>query len=78
MWCDLLDLPFEAQSVDLLVMPHTLEFTSDPHRLLSEAERVLMPEGQLIILGFNSLAVGRAAIARQGDRPAVRARPHST
>jgi hypothetical protein len=29
-WCDLLDLPFEAQSVDLIVMPHTLEFTSDP------------------------------------------------
>ena len=57
-WCDLLDLPFEAQSVDLLVMPHTLEFTSDPHRLLREAERVLMPEGQLIILGFNSLCSG--------------------
>ena len=56
-WCDLLDLPFEAQSVDLLVMPHTLEFTSDPHRLLREAERVLMPEGRLIILGFNSLSL---------------------
>ncbi|RDT00580.1 SAM-dependent methyltransferase, partial [Burkholderia contaminans] len=28
-WCDLLDLPFESQSVDLIVMPHTLEFTSD-------------------------------------------------
>ena len=39
-------------------MPHTLEFTSDPHRLLREAERVLMPEGQLIILGFNSLCCG--------------------
>jgi SAM-dependent methyltransferase len=56
-WCDLLDLPFEAQSVDLIVMPHTLEFTSDPHRLLREAERVLMPEGQLLIVGFNSLSL---------------------
>ncbi len=56
-WCDHLDLPFEAQSVDLIVMPHTLEFTSDPHRLLREAERVLMPEGQLLIVGFNSLSL---------------------
>jgi SAM-dependent methyltransferase len=56
-WCDFLDLPFEAQSVDLIVMPHTLEFTSDPHRLLREAERVLMPEGQLLIVGFNSLSL---------------------
>ena len=29
-WCDLLDLPFEAQSVDLLVLPHTLEFSPRP------------------------------------------------
>jgi SAM-dependent methyltransferase len=57
LWGDFLDLPFEAQSVDLLVLPHTLEFTSDPHRLLREAERVLMPEGQLIIIGFNSLSL---------------------
>ena len=56
-WCDMLELPFEAQSVDLLVLPHTLEFTHDPHGLLREAERVLMPEGQLVILGFNSLSL---------------------
>ncbi|NML29587.1 class I SAM-dependent methyltransferase [Paraburkholderia antibiotica] len=72
-WCDLLDLPFEAQSVDLIVMPHTLEFTSDPHRLLREAERVLMPEGQLIILGFNSLSLWgvRQSIGKMTGRPFV-------
>jgi SAM-dependent methyltransferase len=72
-WCDLLDLPFEAQSVDLLVMPHTLEFTSDPHRLLREAERVLMPEGQLIILGFNSLSLwgARQSVGKMTGRPFV-------
>ena len=72
-WCDLLDLPFEAQSVDLLVMPHTLEFTSDPHRLLREAERVLMPEGQLIILGFNSLRLwgARQSVGKVTGRPFV-------
>jgi SAM-dependent methyltransferase len=72
-WCDLLDLPFEAQSVDLIVMPHTLEFTGDPHRLLREAERVLMPEGQLIILGFNSLSLWgvRQSIGKMTGRPFV-------
>ncbi|CAN7273308.1 class I SAM-dependent methyltransferase [Trinickia sp. LjRoot230] len=72
-WCDLLDLPFEAQSVDLIVMPHTLEFTRDPHRLLREAERVLMPEGQLIILGFNSLSLwgARQSFGKMTGRPFV-------
>jgi SAM-dependent methyltransferase len=72
-WCDLLDLPFEAQSVDLIVMPHTLEFTRDPHRLLREAERVLMPEGQLIILGFNSLSLwgARQSVGKVTGRPFV-------
>ena len=73
LWCDLLDLPFEAQSVDLLVMPHTLEFTRDPHRLLREAERVLVPEGQLVILGFNSLSLwgARQAFGKMTGRPFV-------
>ena len=72
-WCDLLDLPFESQSVDLIVMPHTLEFTSDPHRLLREAERVLMPEGQLVITGFNSLSLWgmRQSFGRMANRPFV-------
>ncbi|AOJ10645.1 class I SAM-dependent methyltransferase [Burkholderia mayonis] len=72
-WCDLLDLPFESQSVDLIVMPHTLEFTSDPHRLLREAERVLMPEGQLVITGFNSLSLwgARQSVGKMANRPFV-------
>jgi SAM-dependent methyltransferase len=72
-WGDFLDLPFEAQSLDLLVLPHTLEFTRDPHRLLREAERVLMPEGQLIITGFNSLSLWgvRQSIGKMTGRPFV-------
>ena len=75
-WCDHLDLPFEAQSVDLIVMPHTLEFTSDPHRLLREAERVLMPEGQLLIVGFNSLSLwgARQSVAKLTGHPFLPAR----
>jgi SAM-dependent methyltransferase len=47
------ELPFSSQSIDLLVMPHVLEFAEEPHRVLREVDRVLMPEGQLIITGFN-------------------------
>lgn len=46
-------LPFESQSVDLLVLPHLLECAQAPHHVLREAERVLMPEGRLVISGFN-------------------------
>jgi len=46
-------LPLESQSVDLLVLPHLLECSSHPHHVLREVERVLMPEGRVVISGFN-------------------------
>lgn len=46
-------LPFDAQSLDLLVMPHALEFSANPHQVLREADRVLRPEGRLLLSGFN-------------------------
>jgi SAM-dependent methyltransferase len=51
--CDFESLPFPEASLDLLVMPHTLEFSRDPHASLREAERVLVPEGRVVITGFN-------------------------
>ncbi len=50
---DYRQLPFAGQSVDLLLLPHILEFNDDPHQILREAERVLIAEGQVIISGFN-------------------------
>ena len=50
-------LPFAAQSLDLLALPHALEFSQHPHQVLREAERVLRPEGQLLISGFNPLSL---------------------
>ena len=50
---DFADLPFASQSLDLVVLPHVLEFAAEPHRVLREVERVLIPEGQVIICGFN-------------------------
>ncbi len=53
LYCDFDALPFATQSLDLVVLPHTLEFTIDPHRTLAEVERVLVPEGRVVIVGFN-------------------------
>jgi SAM-dependent methyltransferase len=47
------ELPFACNSIDLVVMPHILEFTEHPHQVLREIGRVLIPEGHLIISGFN-------------------------
>lgn len=46
-------LPFDSQSLDLIVLPHTLELARDPHQTLREVERVLVPEGRVVIVGFN-------------------------
>ncbi|MEC5218476.1 SAM-dependent methyltransferase [Actimicrobium sp. GrIS 1.19] len=50
---DLGELPYASQSMDLVVLPHVLEFSREPHQVLRDVERVLRPEGQLIICGFN-------------------------
>jgi SAM-dependent methyltransferase len=50
-------LPLESLSVDLLVLPHVLEFSADPHQLLREVERVLRPEGRVIVLGLNPFSL---------------------
>lgn len=50
---DFSDLPFATQSLDLIVLPHVLEFADEPHQVLREVERVLIPEGRLIVSGFN-------------------------
>ena len=47
------ELPFASESLDLIVLPHVLEFATDPHQILREVDRVLRPEGRLIISGFN-------------------------
>lgn len=46
-------LPFSEASLDLIVMPHTLELSVDPHAALREAARVLVPEGRVVISGLN-------------------------
>ncbi|MEY3201845.1 MAG: hypothetical protein RIR70_1395 [Pseudomonadota bacterium] len=64
-----LQMPFASQSMDLVVLPHVLEFADNPHQILREADRILMPEGHLLIAGFNpfSLWGAKRAWASRGD-----------
>jgi SAM-dependent methyltransferase len=70
---DPLQLPLASQSLDLLALPHGLELTADPRHVLREAERVLMPEGQIIISGFNPLSTWglRHSLTREQSRRAT-------
>lgn len=49
----LTSLPFASDSIDAILLPHTLELVQDPYAVLREAERVLCAEGCLLIFGFN-------------------------
>lgn len=63
------ELPFASDSLDMVLLPHVLEFAEHPHQILREVERVLMPEGNLIISGFNPRSLWglhRALGRRQG------------
>jgi len=51
--CEFDALPFPNASIDLVVLPHALELARDPHQTLREVERVLVPEGRVVITGFN-------------------------
>ena len=46
-------LPFASASLDLVLLPHGLEFSHHPHQVLREVERVLVPEGSVVVSGFN-------------------------
>ncbi|MCW5588033.1 MAG: class I SAM-dependent methyltransferase [Legionellales bacterium] len=47
------ELPFRDNSIDVVILPHLLEHMAKPDEILREVERVLIPEGHLIIFGFN-------------------------
>ncbi|MDY6980638.1 MAG: methyltransferase domain-containing protein [Pseudomonadota bacterium] len=50
-------LPFIPDSLDVVVLSHVLEFSDDPHTVLREVERSLIPEGHVAILGFNPVSL---------------------
>lgn len=50
-------LPLASESLDLAVVLHGLEVVTDPAALIDEVERVLLPEGNLIVVGFNPFSL---------------------
>lgn len=54
---DMDDLPLLKHSVDVCLLSHALEFTLDPHHVIREANRVLIPNGYLVITGFNPFSL---------------------
>ena len=50
---DFRDLPIASNSVDLVLLPHVLEFSDNPHQILREIARVLLPEAHVVIACFN-------------------------
>lgn len=54
---DIDDLPFIEHGVDVCLLNHCLEFSLDPHHVVREANRVLIPNGYLIISGYNPFSL---------------------
>lgn len=46
-------MPIGNDAVDVVLCPHVLEYASSPHEVLREVERILIPEGHVVIAGFN-------------------------
>jgi len=67
-------LPIGRDSVDAVLLPHTLEFASDPYAIVREVDRVLSGEGQLVVLGFQPFSLWgiRARSSASGFPPGMR------
>lgn len=50
-------LPLDCQSMDLVVLPHGLELSEHPHQVLNEIHRILVPDGKLLLTGFNPVSL---------------------
>jgi SAM-dependent methyltransferase len=46
-------LPIDTECIDVALLHHVLEFSANPHQLLRETARVVIPHGHVLIVGFN-------------------------
>jgi len=51
------ELPLESDSIDVVIAHHSLEFAENPHQVLRELQRVLTPQGHLVVIGFNPFSL---------------------
>lgn len=65
---DLNYLPLRKDSVDVMLLPHTLETVSDPYYLLRQVDLHLVAEGHVVLTGFNPLACAtiRSKFCKEG------------
>ena len=82
--CDFNALSIDTNSLDLVVLPHALELTGDPHQMLREVGRVLRPGGRVVIVGLNPTSLwglrqrlGRLGSKRARSGACAEVRPHS-
>ncbi|RLQ22952.1 methyltransferase domain-containing protein [Seongchinamella sediminis] len=61
--CESGEIPLESDSVDVILAHHSLEFVANPHQVLRELQRVLTPQGQLLLIGFNPYSL-RGVVTR--------------
>ena len=69
--CQAGEIPLESDSVDVVIAHHTLEFVDNPHQVLRELHRILTPQGQLLVLGFNPNSLRGLVTPDQGAVKAV-------
>ncbi len=50
------ELPFEHNSIEVVLLHHGLDFAQSPHQVLRESARVLRPGGYLLNIGFNPIS----------------------
>jgi SAM-dependent methyltransferase len=67
-------LPISRDAIDAVLLPHSLEYSPDPHAVLREADRILVGEGHLLVMGFSPTGLWglRAAAMRPGFPPGLR------
>lgn len=68
---DFYELPISSGSIDLVLLPHSLEYAENPRQLLAESCRIVKPEGHIIILGFNPYSLWgiRKIFSRKNEMP---------
>lgn len=50
---DFHQLPLPPESIDVVLLHHTLDFSHHPHQLLREAAQLVISRGHLVIVAFN-------------------------
>ena len=67
-------LPIANGAVDAVLLPHTLEFETDPFAVVREADRVLAGEGHMLVLGFRPFSLWgfRSRAISRGYPPGLR------